>query len=123
MFENITINVKQSTVLEGSSMDSYYGFLLGSDTKANSFKKLTINAQGQEIYCLFAYQYRRASGGGVADGNYVDCEDVVVNAKKVHYWCILKGEKLNGVSNPALDTATYPTINGVTLNSDQNTAA
>ena len=122
-FENITINVKQSTVLEGSSMDSYYGFLLGSDTKANSFKKLTINAQGQEIYCLFAYQYRRASGGGVADGNYVDCEDVVVNAKKVHYWCILKGETLNGVKNPALDTATYPTINGVTLNSDQNTAA
>lgn len=122
-FENITINVKQSTVLEGSSMDSYYSFLLGTDTKANSFKKLTINAQGQEIYCLFAYQYRRASGGGVADGNYVDCEDVVVNAKKVHYWCILKGETLNGVSNPALDTATYPTINGVTLNLDQNTAA
>lgn len=123
-FENITINVKQSTVIEGSDMSKqYYGFLLGSDTKANTFKDMTINAQGQEIYSLFAYQYRRASGGGVADGNYVACENVVVNAKKVYYWCILKGETLNGVNNPALDTETYPTINGVTLNLDKETAA
>lgn len=123
-FENITINVKQSTVLEGSDMNSqYYGFLLGSDTKANTFKDMTINAQGQEIYSLFAYQYRRASGGGVADGNYVACENVVVNAKKVYYWCKLKGETLNGVKDPALDTETYPTIHGVTLNLDKSTEA
>ena len=52
----------------------------------------------------------------VKDGNYVACENVVVNAKKVHYWGRIDGETLGDAAKEApMDVDNYP-INGVTVN-------
>ena len=84
VFDNITINVKSSVVAEGSTMtpanysNDYYGFLTSYTMDKCSFKDVTINAEGQEIFSLFGYWIKQTA-------NIIDCDNVIVNAKKIHY--------------------------------------
>ena len=105
-FENITINVKSSVVAEGSTMTpadyskEYYGFLTGYTMDRCTFKNVTINAKGQEIFSLFGYWIKQTT-------NVIDCDNVIVNAKKVHYL----GRDWN---NPLIDASTV--VAGLTVN-------
>ena len=50
------------------------------------------------------------------DGNYVLCENVVINAKKVHYWGRIDSETLGDADREApMDVENYP-VNGVRVN-------
>lgn len=115
-FENITINVKSCAAPEKDIMTGQYGFIVGRKLQHSSFKDITVNAAGQEIYSLFGYWIKRNPKTNVKDGNYVACENVVVNAKKVHYWGRIDGETLGDAAKEApMDVKNYP-INGVTVN-------
>ena len=115
-FENITINVKSSALPEKDISSGQYGFIIGRKLQYGSFKDLTVNAAGQEIYSLFGYWIKRNPNTGVKDGNYLTCDNVVVNAKKVHYWGRIDGEKLGDAEKDGpMDVENYP-INGVTVN-------
>ena len=115
-FENITINVKSCAAPEKDIMTGQYGFIVGRKLQHSSFKDITVNAAGQEIYSLFGYWIMRNPKTNVKDGNYVACENVVVNAKKVHYWGRIDGETIGDAAKEApMDVKNYP-INGVTVN-------
>ena len=115
-FENITINVKSCAAPEKDITTGQYGFIVGRKLQLSSFKNITVNAAGQEIYSLFGYWIMRNPKTGVKDGNYVACENVVVNAKKVHYWGRIDGEQIGDAAKEApMDAENYP-INGVTVN-------
>lgn len=115
-FENITINVKSCAATEKDITAGQYGFIIGRKLQHSSFKDITVNAAGQEIYSLFGYWIMRNPKTNVKDGNYVACENVVVNAKKVHYWGRIDGETLGDAAKEApMDVDNYP-INGVTVN-------
>lgn len=115
-FENITINVKSCAATEKDITAGQYGFIIGRKLQHSSFKDITVNAAGQEIYSLFGYWIMRNPKTNVKDGNYVACENVVVNAKKVHYWGRIDGETLGDATKEApMDVDNYP-INGVTVN-------
>ncbi len=115
-FENITINVKSCAAPEKDITTGQYGFIVGRKLQHSSFKDITVNAAGQEIYSLFGYWIMRNPKTNVKDGNYVACENVVVNAKKVHYWGRIDGETLGDAAKEApMDVKNYP-INGVTVN-------
>ena len=115
-FENITINVKSCAATEKDITAGQYGFIIGRKLQHSSFKNITVNAAGQEIYSLFGYWIMRNPKTNVKDGNYVACENVVVNAKKVHYWGRIDGETLGDATKEApMDVDNYP-INGVTVN-------
>ena len=115
-FENITINVKSCAAPEKDIMTGQYGFIVGRKLQHSSFKDITVNAAGQEIYSLFGYWIKRNPKTNVKDGNYVACENVVVNAKKVHYWGRIDGETIGDAAKEApMDVKNYP-INGVTVN-------
>ena len=115
-FENITINVKSCAAPEKDITTGQYGFIVGRKLQLSSFKNITVNAAGQEIYSLFGYWIMRNPKTNVKDGNYVACENVVVNAKKVHYWGRIDGEQLGDAAKEApMDVENYP-INGVTIN-------
>ena len=115
-FENITINVKSCAAPEKDITTGQYGFIVGRKLQHSSFKDITINAAGQEIYSLFGYWIMRNPKTNVKDGNYVACENVVVNAKKVHYWGRIDGETIGDAAKEApMDVKNYP-INGVTVN-------
>lgn len=115
-FENITINVKSCAATEKDITAGQYGFIIGRKLQHSSFKNITVNAAGQEIYSLFGYWIMRNPKTNVKDGNYVACENVVVNAKKVHYWGRIDGETLGDAAKEApMDVDNYP-INGVTVN-------
>lgn len=115
-FENITINVKSCAAPEKDITTGQYGFIVGRKLQHSSFKDITVNAAGQEIYSLFGYWIMRNPKTNVKDGNYVACENVVVNAKKVHYWGRIDGETLGDAAKEApMDVQNYP-INGVTVN-------
>ena len=115
-FENITINVKSCAATEKDITAGQYGFIIGRKLQHSSFKNITVNAAGQEIYSLFGYWIMRSPKTNVKDGNYVACENVVVNAKKVHYWGRIDGETLGDAAKEApMDVDNYP-INGVTVN-------
>lgn len=114
--ENITINVKSCAAPEKDITTGQYGFIVGRKLQLSSFKNITVNAAGQEIYSLFGYWIMRNPKTGVKDGNYVACENVVVNAKEVHYWGRIDGEKIGDAAKEApMDAENYP-INGVTVN-------
>ena len=106
VFDNITINVKSSVVAEGSTMTpadyskDYYGFLTSYTMDKCSFKDVTINAEGQEIFSLFGYWIKQTA-------NIIDCDNVIVNAKKIHYL----GRDWN---NPLIDASTV--VAGLTIN-------
>lgn len=115
-FENITINVKSCAAPEKDITTGQYGFIVGRKLQHSSFKDITVNAAGQEIYSLFGYWIMRNPKTNVKDGNYVACENVVVNAKKVHYWGRIDGETIGDAAKEApMDVKNYP-INGVTVN-------
>lgn len=115
-FENITINVKSCAAPEKDITTGQYGFIVGRKLQHSSFKDITVNAAGQEIYSLFGYWIMRNPKTNVKDGNYVACENVVVNAKKVHYWGRIDGETLGDAAKEApMDVKNYP-INGVKVN-------
>ncbi len=115
-FENITINVKSCAAPEKDITTGQYGFIVGRKLQLSSFKNITVNAAGQEIYSLFGYWIMRNPKTGVKDGNYVACENVVVNAKKVYYWGRIDGEQIGDAAKEApMDAENYP-INGVTVN-------
>lgn len=115
-FENIIINVKSCAATEKDITAGQYGFIIGRKLQHSSFKDITVNAAGQEIYSLFGYWIMRNPKTNVKDGNYVACENVVVNAKKVHYWGRIDGETLGDAAKEApMDVDNYP-INGVTVN-------
>ena len=115
-FENITINVKSCAAPEKDITTGQYGFIVGRKLQLSSFKNITVNAAGQEIYSLFGYWIMRNPKTNVKDGNYVACENVVVNAKKVHYWGRIDGETIGDAAKEApMDVKNYP-INGVTVN-------
>ena len=115
-FENITINVKSCAATEKDITAGQYGFIIGRKLQHSSFKDITVNAAGQEIYSLFGYWIMRNPKTNVKDGNYVACENVVVNAKKVHYWGRIDGETIGDAAKEApMDVKNYP-INGVTVN-------
>ena len=115
-FENITINVKSVTAPSKDITKGQYGFILGRKMQSTSFKDVTVNAEGQEIYSLFAYWIMRDPKTGVKDGNYVTCDNVVVNAKKVHYWGRIDSEQIGDAAKEApMDAENYP-INGLTIN-------
>lgn len=115
-FENITINVKSCAATEKDITAGQYGFIIGRKLQHSSFKDITVNAAGQEIYSLFGYWIMRNPKTNAKDGNYVACENVVVNAKKVHYWGRIDGETLGDAAKEApMDVDNYP-INGVTVN-------
>lgn len=115
-FENITINVKSCAAPEKDIMTGQYGFIVGRKLQHSSFKDITVNAAGQEIYSLFGYWIMRNPKTNVKDGNYVACENVVVNAKKVHYWGRIDGETIGDAAKEApMDVKNYP-INGVMVN-------
>ena len=115
-FENITINVKSCAAPEKDITTGQYGFIVGRKLQHSSFKNITVNAAGQEIYSLFGYWIMRNPKTNVKDGNYVACENVVVNAKKVHYWGRIDGETIGDAAKEApMDVENYP-INGVTVN-------
>lgn len=117
-FENITINVKSCAATEKDITSGQYGFIIGRKLQYSSFKDLTVNAAGQEIYSLFGYWIKRNPQTNVKDGNYVACENVVVNAKKVHYWGRIDGEQIgDAVKEAPMDVKNYP-INGVTINEE-----
>lgn len=117
-FENITINVKSCAATEKDITSGQYGFIIGRKLQYSSFKDLTVNAAGQEIYSLFGYWIKRNPQTNVKDGNYVACESVVVNAKKVHYWGRIDGEQIgDAVKEAPMDVKNYP-INGVTINEE-----
>ena len=117
-FENITINVKSCAATEKDITSGQYGFIIGRKLQYSSFKNLTVNAAGQEIYSLFGYWIKRNPRTNVKDGNYVACENVVVNAKKVHYWGRIDGEQIgDAVKEAPMDVKNYP-INGVTINEE-----
>ena len=109
-FENITINVKSSAVVDGLTMSTRgMGFICGTYMDKCTFKNITVNAEGQEIYSLFGYWCKRAS----ATAQPMTCENVVVNAKKVYY---LGREDGNG-DKIIYDTATYGNgVAGLTIN-------
>ena len=52
-FENITINVKSCAATEKDITAGQYGFIIGRKLQHSSFKDITVNAAGQEIYSLF----------------------------------------------------------------------
>ena len=115
-FENITMNVKSCAATEKDITAGQYGFIIGRKLQHSSFKDITVNEAGQEIYSLFGYWIMRNPKTNVKDGNYVACENVVVNAKKVHYWGRIDGETLGDAAKEApMDVDNYP-INGVTVN-------
>lgn len=115
-FENITINVKSCAAVEKTISGGQYGFIIGRKLQFSSFKDITVNAAGQEIYSLFGYWIMRNPKTGVKDGNYIDCDNVVVNAKKVHYWGRIDSEQIGDAAKEApMDVENYP-INGVTVN-------
>ena len=115
-FENITINVKSCAAPEKDITTGQYGFIVGRKLQHSSFKDITVNAAGQEIYSLFGYWIMRNPKTNVKDGNYVACENVVVNVKKVHYWGRIDGETIGDAAKEApMDVKNYP-INGVTVN-------
>ena len=115
-FENITINVKSCAAPEKDITTGQYGFIVGRKLQHSSFKDITVNAAGQEIYSLFGYWIMRNPKTNVKDGNYVACENVVVNAKKVHYWGRIDGETIGDAAKEApMDVKNYP-INGVRVN-------
>lgn len=117
-FENITINVKSCAATEKDITSGQYGFIIGRKLQYSSFKNLTVNAAGQEIYSLFGYWIKRNPRTNVKDGNYVACENVVVNAKKVHYWGRIDSEQIgDAVKEAPMDVKNYP-INGVTINEE-----
>ena len=117
-FEKITINVKSCAATEKDITSGQYGFIIGRKLQYSSFKDLTVNAAGQEIYSLFGYWIKRNPQTNVKDGNYVACENVVVNAKKVHYWGRIDGEQIgDAVKEAPMDVKNYP-INGVTINEE-----
>ncbi len=117
-FENITINVKSCAATEKDITSGQYGFIIGRKLQYSSFKDLTVNAAGQEIYSLFGYWIKRNPQTNVKDGNYVACENVIVNAKKVHYWGRIDGEQIgDAVKEAPMDVKNYP-INGVTINEE-----
>ena len=117
-FENITINVKSCAATEKDITSGQYGFIIGRKLQYSSFRDLTVNAAGQEIYSLFGYWIKRNPQTNVKDGNYVACENVIVNAKKVHYWGRIDGEQIgDAVKEAPMDVKNYP-INGVTINEE-----
>ena len=83
--KNVIINVKTSSV--GTQNKSKSGFLFGYLADSCKLKDVTVNANGQEIFNLIGVYTKRAGNPATADGNYVDCDNVVVNAKKLYYWC------------------------------------
>ncbi len=115
-FENITINVKSSALPENDITGGQYGFIIGRKFVKTSIKDMTVNAAGQEIYSFFGYWIMRENKTNEKDGNYVLCENVVINAKKVHYWGRIDSEKLGDADNEApMDVENYP-VNGVKVN-------
>lgn len=115
-FENITINVKSSALPEKDITVGQYGFIIGRKFVKTSIKDMTVNAAGQEIYSFFGYWIMRENRTNEKDGNYVLCENVVINAKKVHYWGRIDSEKLGDADNEApMDVENYP-VNGVKVN-------
>ena len=115
-FENITINVKSSALPEKDMMGGQYGFIIGRKFVKTSIKDMTVNAAGQEIYSFFGYWIMRENRTNEKDGNYVLCENVVINAKKVHYWGRIDSEKLGDADREApMDVENYP-VNGVRVN-------
>lgn len=83
--KNVIINVKTSSV--GTQNKSKSGFLFGYLADSCKLKNVTVNANGQEIFNFIGVYTKRAGNPTTADGNYVDCDNVVVNAKKLYYWC------------------------------------
>ena len=115
-FENITINVKSSALPENDITGGQYGFIIGRKFVKTSIKDMTVNAAGQEIYSFFGYWIMRENRTNEKDGNYVLCENVVINAKEVHYWGRIDSEKLGDADNEApMDVENYP-VNGVKVN-------
>ena len=115
-FENITINVKSSALPENDITGGQYGFIIGRKFVKTSIKDMTVNAAGQEIYSFFGYWIMRENRTNEKDGNYVLCENVVINAKKVHYWGRIDSETLGDADREApMDVENYP-VNGVKVN-------
>ena len=83
--KNVIINVKSSSI--GTQDKSKSGFLFGYLADSCKLRDITVNASGQEIFNLVGVYTKRSGNPTTADGNYVDCDNVVVNAKKLYYWC------------------------------------
>ena len=115
--KNVIINVKSSSV--GTQNKSKSGFLFGYLADTCKLRDITVNASGQEIFNLVGVYTKRAGNPTTADGNYVDCENVVVNAKKLYYWC---GTWTAVTGADSYWIPTSMTLNGATYNSEEAAA-
>ena len=115
--KNVIINVKSSSV--GTQDKSKSGFLFGYLADSCKLRDITVNASGQEIFNLVGVYTKRAGNPTTADGNYVDCDNVVVNAKKLYYWCGTWSE-VTGADSYWIPTSM--TLNGATYNSEETAA-
>ncbi len=115
--KNVIINVKSSSV--GTQNKSKSGFLFGYLADSCKLRDITVNASGQEIFNLVGVYTKRSGNPKTADGNYVDCDNVVVNAKKLYYWC---GTWVEVTGADSYWIPTSMTLNGATCNSEETAA-
>lgn len=115
--KNVIVNVKSSSV--GTQNKSKSGFLFGYLADSCKLRDITVNASGQEIFNLVGVYTKRAGNPTTADGNYVDCDNVVVNAKKLYYWCGT-WSAVTGADSYWIPTSM--TLNGATYNSEETAA-
>ena len=115
--KNVIINVKSSSV--GTQNKSKSGFLFGYLADSCKLRDITVNASGQEIFNLVGVYTKRFGNPKTADGNYVDCDNVVVNAKKLYYWC---GTWVEVTGADSYWIPTSMTLNGATCNSEETAA-